>query len=112
MSADSSMNRPVTNSRLKSLSIVGFFIVFGLIVGILLWGQSRKNQQSQLDEILNQVIEQHNLSPIDLGPAQDPQQVALGQALFFDKELRHWQIFCKYIKNGTQSHNRLQRQWT
>ena len=87
MNVDNSMNRPVANRRLKSLGILVFVVILGLIIGIFLWGQYITAQQSQLDETLQQVIEQHNLRPIDLGPSQDPKKVALGQALFFDKEL-------------------------
>lgn len=39
------------------------------------------------DDELQAVIAQVNLEPIDLGASQDEAQVALGEALFFDKEI-------------------------
>ncbi len=52
-----------------------------------MWFTTQANQAQQLDQQLNAIIQQQNLTPLDPGPAQDPAQVALGQALFFDKEL-------------------------
>ncbi len=40
-----------------------------------------------LDSSLQAVILQHGLQPIDLGPEQEAGKVALGEALFFDKEI-------------------------
>ncbi len=42
---------------------------------------------ASLDDELELVIAEAGLEPINLGPPQDPAKVALGEALFFDKEL-------------------------
>ncbi|MFN2137557.1 MAG: cytochrome c peroxidase, partial [Candidatus Promineifilaceae bacterium] len=40
-----------------------------------------------LDEALHTAVTQAGLAPIDLGPAPSPEKVALGEALFYDKEI-------------------------
>ncbi|MCA9982355.1 MAG: hypothetical protein KDD89_16030, partial [Anaerolineales bacterium] len=62
-----------------SLSLIG--------ISFLIYFAYQTNQAPQLDEQLSAVIAQQNLSSLDPGPPQDPAQVALGQLLFFDKEL-------------------------
>lgn len=64
----------------------GIFLLaaaFLLTLGVA-WGQSRAGQQ---EEALRSAIAVAGLSPLTAGPRPDPAQVALGQALFFDKEL-------------------------
>lgn len=46
-----------------------------------------KPDAGALDDELQQVIALANMGPIDLGPAPEEHKVALGEALFFDKEI-------------------------
>lgn len=69
--------------------IFSLFMLGLLLTGIsfLTWFAYQNNQAQQVDQELSAAIAQHNLAPLDPGPPQDPAQVALGQLLFFDKEL-------------------------
>lgn len=58
-----------------------------IIVGLSLWGNPNRSAGSSLDRELQAALAAANVTPINLGPATDPAGVALGQALFFDKEL-------------------------
>jgi cytochrome c peroxidase len=49
--------------------------------------QQESPAPDSLDSALATVIVHANLSPLDVGSAPDPAKVALGEALFFDKEL-------------------------
>lgn len=51
-------------------------------------GKSGKSKGSKsVDEQLSQSLHEQGVGPLDPGPAQDPAQVELGRALFFDWEL-------------------------
>ncbi len=56
---------------------IGFLVL--LIVGLAACGA---DNDAQLDDLLQKA----NVFQLDFGPAPDPDKVALGQALFFDKE--------------------------
>jgi len=73
-------------NRYKIFGIIAI-TAFILITGFVVWTAVTANQSAQLDEKLTAVIQQMNLSPADLGEEADPAKVALGRALFFDKEL-------------------------
>ncbi len=68
-------------SSLKNVT----FVIFALSLTTMLFSCTAK--PPQLDDQLAAIIQQANLTPIDLGKTPDPAKVALGQALFFDKEL-------------------------
>ena len=42
---------------------------------------------SSLDESLRTVLSENNIEEFDIGPDQEPMQVALGQLLYFDREI-------------------------
>ena len=56
-----------------------------------------------LDQRLEGIISENNIVALDPGPAQDPAKVALGQMLFFDKELSgNRDIACATCHHPTQ----------
>lgn len=60
-------------------------------------------QSAQLDQQLQTIIESENVNPIALDNPPDPDLVALGQALFFDKELSgNRDIACATCHHPTQ----------
>lgn len=67
--------------------VSGAFLLATLIA-LINW-EMNKHQMSarSADSQLQRAIHQYDVTPIDLGPEQDPAKVALGQMLFFDKEL-------------------------
>lgn len=64
-------------------------LVCYLIIIILLTACTTLEQgaDATLDARLRTELADHKISPIDLGSEQDPAKVALGQLLFFDKEI-------------------------
>ena len=56
-----------------------------------------------IDEQLQNIIAEQNITAFDPGPAQDPAKVALGQMLYFDKELSgNRDIACATCHHPTQ----------
>jgi cytochrome c peroxidase len=71
---------------------VGRYLVSGtwallLIAAILLGGCQGNPAGRALDRELRAVVRGSGISPLDPSPTSEPAKVALGQALFFDKEL-------------------------
>ncbi|MCP4427278.1 MAG: c-type cytochrome [Chloroflexi bacterium] len=76
---------PPKNATLIPIALI---LTAVLLTAVLIsCAASNSNQAAQLDDQLAAIIQQANLKPIDLGETPDPAKVALGQALFFDKEL-------------------------
>lgn len=76
------------------VSIIAVMAVGGLLIIAGYLGYNYlKIQDTQpatfagIDEELITLIESNGVIPLDLGPAPSPEKVALGEALFFDKEL-------------------------
>ena len=55
---------------------------------LTLAGLSACRGQADLDSQLQAVIDEASITPLDPGPQPSPEKVSLGEALFFDKELR------------------------
>ena len=67
-------------------ALIGILIVIGLaLVGVALLRQ--QTLAADLDQSIQAIVEREGLAPLAAPPAQDPALVALGQMLFFDKEL-------------------------
>lgn len=73
-------------TKKKPLAIVAI-TAFVVIVAYFAWTVYQSKQSSQLDDQLATVVQLANLTPLDLGETPDPAKVALGKALYFDKEL-------------------------
>ncbi|MCP4221163.1 MAG: hypothetical protein GY765_41420, partial [bacterium] len=71
----------------KKLLSTAAIIIIIILLGLFFWTIYKNNQKSKLDTQLAAVIQENNLAPIDLGHPPDSAKVALGKALFFDKEL-------------------------
>lgn len=64
------------------------FTVFILTTAVFLTIRQRAAaQDSQINQELRTLITQQNIAPLSPPPAQNPALVALGEALFYDKEL-------------------------
>ncbi|MDX1413514.1 MAG: cytochrome c peroxidase [Candidatus Promineifilaceae bacterium] len=72
-------------SIIAILAIISFSALAIYLVTVERGGFSLIEQT--LDDELAQLIERQGLTPLDLGPEPDPLKVALGEALFFDKEI-------------------------
>lgn len=72
---------------MKRVVILSLLISGFLVLVALFWQQHQVSQATALDEQLQAVITQNGLTPLAPAATQDPAKVALGQALFFDKEL-------------------------
>lgn len=75
--------------RLKALKAISFFIVTITLLVVIgfFWQQRHVAQAASLDAALQTLIAQQGLTPLAAPTPPDPALVALGQALFFDKEL-------------------------
>lgn len=73
----------------KTWNFTTMFLALGFlaVVAILIIQLISANSSSQTDKELSGLLASADVSPISLGPEQDPAKVELGQALFFDKIL-------------------------
>ena len=80
------MRQQIASITEKSPLRTGLLVIFSLVVlaALLFW---MNRPESNVDVELADLLRQTAVSPLDFGPVPDPAQVALGQALFFDKEL-------------------------
>jgi cytochrome c peroxidase len=67
-------------------------LIIILLIGVTavtayFWQQQTAAQSATLDEKLQAVISQHNLTPLSNETTPNAAKIALGQMLFFDKEL-------------------------
>lgn len=78
------------NRLLPKRGIVVVVILIGLALLVVLFARWRTAVQpdaSSIETALRQVIQQEGLTPLTAVTSQNPAQVALGQALFFETEL-------------------------
>ncbi len=79
--------KPNTSTSPLLIAIITLFLALTLLL-MLNWQTTKRAMTARsVDSRLAFALEQHNVTPIDLGKTQDPDKVALGQLLFFDKEL-------------------------
>ena len=74
-------------SRQKKILLATTAVILLAVVLVGLFVLRPDAANSTLDRQLRTLINTNDLAPIDHGPEQDPALVALGEALFFDKEL-------------------------
>ncbi|MEZ6063499.1 MAG: cytochrome c peroxidase [Planctomycetaceae bacterium] len=67
------------------LAVIAVVLVAGQAAESQAAGKSKR--RPTVDQQLRRLLQRQDVGPLDPGPAQDPAQVALGQALFFDWEL-------------------------
>jgi cytochrome c peroxidase len=67
---------------LKFLAATAVTLLAAIVIGMYI-----QNPGSELDRQLQTVVRANNLASIGQAPEQDPALVALGEALFYDKEL-------------------------
>lgn len=87
MNKQISTQQSTTTIGNKNRLLIVAFIIISILFGFLILGAAKNYQATQLEKQLTLTINALNLTPIDLGPTPDPAKVALGKALFFDKEL-------------------------
>lgn len=61
-------------------------LLFALLIGLAACNV-RPSVPDATDRALRQLLAAHSITPLDPGPTPEPAKVALGQMLFFDKEL-------------------------
>ena len=74
-------------SRLTLSALAVTAVTLVVVATAALMALRRVPADSDLDRGLQTAVTAHNLAPIGRAPEQDPALVALGEALFFDKEL-------------------------
>lgn len=72
---------------MKKLRLLGLTAVLLTAVLFYVWQRHTSVRAADLDAALQSLIAQQGLRPLPPAPPPDPAQVALGRALFFDKEL-------------------------
>ncbi len=72
--------------KVKVFSVLAIGLVL-LATAVFFWRQRSTAQAATLDAELQTLIAQQGLTPLAAPPPPDPALVALGQALFFEKEL-------------------------
>lgn len=72
---------------MKSILSLGIVLLVAGLVGFFFWQQRSLSRTADLDQALQTLIREQGLTPLTTAAAQDPNKVALGAALFFDKEL-------------------------
>jgi cytochrome c peroxidase len=89
MASSNSPQNAINSLRLKprSLALVLLLALAMLVAAGLLWRDQAAAQAATLEAELQALIDRQGLKPLSAPPPQDPALVALGQALFFDKEL-------------------------
>ena len=80
------------SSRLFTRILPAVMAIIGIVLLIAYFfveqgGEIPGSEANQLDASLSSVLNNGNVYALDLGPQPDPDKVALGEALFFDKEL-------------------------
>ncbi|MDY6965428.1 MAG: cytochrome c peroxidase [Halobacteriota archaeon] len=74
------------NSKLVIVAIISILIIVVILISFYFGGDGDKPSQA-LDQQLRVVLKEAGITQLDPGPTPDPAKVALGEALFFDKEL-------------------------
>lgn len=68
------------------IAIFALAVAFSVVVAYVISGPARSLTMT-MDERLQEVIQNKGVEAIDLGPVPSREKVALGEALFFDKEI-------------------------
>ncbi len=79
----------ITLSQPKKKQSRTLIIVLALIVlaAILYWAIGKSRQSATTEKDLDTILADAGISALDFGDPPDPDKVALGEALFFDKEV-------------------------
>ena len=77
-------------SLIALIAVIGLIAIAGyLTVTFVLNDFNPSTELANVDNELKSLIEANGVTPLDLGPIPDPAKVALGEALFFDKEINN-----------------------